>query len=163
MAWLAARRVLAGSALDATLKERMEGLRLRALVALTLWQGLSPLALSRWTVDDTDALVWDASSSFWNKWQNLVVWMPARVADGPKTAVRDWMRAAGIHSGPVFRRLNSRGEVSARPLNEVGIQALLGGLLAEGVSMGFITENPAAGPGGTVNSIPFPGNGCAAP
>lgn len=137
LAWLADGRVREA---EGNRRQWLESLRLRALVALNLWGGLSAATLVQWSLEDYEALKWHELSPVWNKWHSLFVWMPDRLADGPKAAVHDWIEAAGIVSGLVFRRIHPGGVVSERSLDEVGIASLLGGLAREGVSMGVINR-----------------------
>lgn len=143
LVWLAEQRVLEWAGAEDDRRGLLESLRLRAMVALHLWVGMSPSELARWSMRDFEALAWDEDCSVWNAWHSLFVWLPSRMADGPKAVVSDWIAAAHIGEGRVFRRINPHGVVTERSLDEVGIASLLNGLVREGEGMGVINRQYA--------------------
>ena len=121
-------------------RAHMECLRLRAIVALMWWERLLPHALSGWSLSDAERLVaaeaeheWDAEAVAVGGHDGGLVSMRVR---GPVRAVLDWIEAAGIRGGPVFRRIGPDGQVRTGALTPVGIASLFSVLLMEGRNVG---------------------------
>ncbi|NWF44277.1 hypothetical protein F3K02_03270 [Hydrogenophaga sp. D2P1] len=140
LAWLLERRL--APLAETGGRAHMECLRLRAIVALMWWERLLPQALSGWSLSDAERLVaaeveheWDAEAVAVGGHDRGLVSLLVR---GPARAVLDWIEAAGIRGGPVFRRIKPDGQVRTGALTPVGIGSLFASLLMEGRNVGVI-------------------------
>lgn len=145
LAWLQERRLAqlgkAGG------RAHLECLRLRAIVALMWWERLLPQALSCWSMSDAERLVVSEAErllvgvegaaevkTFGEQGEGL----SSLLVRGPARAVLDWIEAAGIGGGPVFRRIRPDGLVRTGALTPVGIASLFSILLMEGRTLGVV-------------------------
>jgi hypothetical protein len=117
-------------------------LRLRAIVALMWWERLLPQALSGWSMSDAERLV-AAEAEHEGDVEAMAVGehdggLVSLLVRGPARAVLDWIEAAGIRGGPVFRRIKPDGQVRTGALTPVGIASLFSILLMEGRNVGVI-------------------------
>lgn len=140
LAWLLERRLapLAQTGGQA----HMACLRLRAIVALMWWEGLLPQALSGWSLSDAERLV-AAEAEHEGVAEAVAVGghdrgLVSLLVRGPARAVLDWIEAAEIRGGPVFRRIKPDGRVRTGALTPVGIGSLFASLLMEGRNVGVI-------------------------
>ncbi|UCU94169.1 hypothetical protein [Hydrogenophaga taeniospiralis] len=140
LAWLLERRL--APLAETGGRAHMECLRLRAIVALMWWERLLPQALSGWSLSDAERLVaaeaeheWDVEAVAVGGHDRGLVSLLVR---GPARAVLDWIEAAGIKGGPVFRRIKTDGQVRTGALTPVGIGSLFACLLMEGRNVGVI-------------------------
>lgn len=140
LAWLLERRL--APLAETGGRAHMACLRLRAIVALMWWERLLPQALSGWSLSDAERLVaaeaeheWDVEAVAVGGHDRGLVSLLVR---GPARAVLDWIEAAGIRGGPVFRRIKPDGQVRTGALTPVGIGSLFASLLMEGRNVGVI-------------------------
>ncbi|MBW8469103.1 MAG: hypothetical protein K0M67_12625 [Thiobacillus sp.] len=142
LAWLLERR-------QAMLSETggrayLECLRLRAIVALMWWERLLPQAVSSWGMSEAERLVAaEAAAKHQGDVEAMDVGeyeggLASLLVRGPARAVLDWIEAAEIRRGPVFRRISPDGRVRVGALTPVGIASLFSILLMEGRSVGVI-------------------------
>jgi hypothetical protein len=140
LAWLLERRL--APLAETGGRAHMACLRLRAIVALMWWEHLLPQALSGWSLSDAERLVaaeaereGDVEAVAVGEHDSGLVSLMLR---GPARAVLDWIGAAGIRGGPVFRRIKPDGQVRTGALTPVGIASLFASLLQEGRNVGVI-------------------------
>lgn len=140
LAWLLERRL--APLAETGGRAYMECLRLRAIVALMWWERLLPQGLSGWSLSDAERLVaaeaeheWDVEAVAAGGHDGGLLSLLVR---GPARAVLDWIEAAGIKGGPVFRRIKPDGQVRTGALTPVGIASLFAILLMEGRNVGVI-------------------------
>ncbi|PAP77271.1 hypothetical protein [Rubrivirga marina] len=99
------------------------GKRDRALLALGAGAALRPSELSRIEADELDLDVTPGRSEL--RYQlyggdDTVVLVPGGDVD-PAALVSDWVGAAGVEDGPLFRGVDRHGNVSDRPLSPMSI------------------------------------------
>lgn len=140
LAWLLERRL--APLAETGGRAYMDCLRLRAIVALMWWERLLPQALSGWRLSDAERLVAaeaeheeDVEAMAVGEHDDGLVSLPVL---GPARAVLDWIEAAGIRGGPVFRHIKPDGQVRSGALTPVGIASLFSVLLMEGRKVGVI-------------------------
>lgn len=140
LAWLLERKL---SALEAGAgKARLSCLRLRALVAVMWWEHLTPQALAGWSLADAERLVLASMERFEERAASRTQGrVTSLLEQGPARAVLDWIEAAGIKGGAVFRRITPDGRVTVGALTHAGISSLLSTLLAEGRQVGLVDRN----------------------
>jgi hypothetical protein len=140
LAWLLERRL--APLAETGGQAHMACLRLRAIVALMWWERLSPQTLSGWSLSDAERLV-AAEAEHEGDVEAMAVGehdrgLASLLVRGPARAVLDWIEAAGIRGGPVFRRIKPDGQVRTGALTPVGIASLFASLLLEGRNVGVI-------------------------
>jgi hypothetical protein len=141
MAWLMDQRYLQLELFEHSLQQRQECVRLRAMVAVLLWQGGYPERLQ--TIERGDVKALCARHAQWiHSLGDSARGLPSLLTRGPQQAIDDWLASANAGSkGVVFRRITPNGAVAARGLSLVGIHSILSTLLTNSLAVGLVPMN----------------------